>query len=562
MRAAMKPLPTLMKPLALGRPRKRRAGPGARRALRRRRGRGARRRRRGGRRLGARRRRAREVRRRHRRRLRRRLARLPRADRLGAAGERRTRSAATSSLVGFMGAGKTRARPRGGRAARAAVRRPRRGDRGAGRRRRSPSSSRARGERGFRALEEQAAAAALAAPEPAVISLGGGAVGERARRARCSPARFVVCIEVDVDTAWARARPLAPAARPRRGRLPRALRRARARSTARVADARASDATGVVLAAGGVHYEPGALDRLGELVPGEGPVALRRRRDRRSGSTARAPARALGARLASVHELPGRRGGEVGRGRRAALGRARGSTAAARVVALGGGCTTDLAGFVAADLPARRPLGRGADDARRPGRRRDRRQDRHRHPGRQEPRRRVPLAGAGRHRRDAARDACPSASGARAWPSSSRRGCSPARELDARGAAAFKTALCLEDPLRPRPAAAAQPRPHLRPRARGRGRLRAAPRRGGRARAARGAAALGARHRRGRARARPGAGRGRPRARLGRRCCATRSAAAARSTSCCSATTGRYVAERPGRRGARGARGADRQPDA
>ena len=54
-RAAMKPLPTLMKPLALGRPRDRRAGAGARRALRRRRGRGARGRRRGGGRLGARR---------------------------------------------------------------------------------------------------------------------------------------------------------------------------------------------------------------------------------------------------------------------------------------------------------------------------------------------------------------------------------------------------------------------------------------------------------------------------------------------------------------------------
>ena len=69
-RAAMKPLPTLMKPLALGRPRDRRGGSGARRAKRRRRGRGARGRRRGGRRVRARPRGAREVRRRRARRLR------------------------------------------------------------------------------------------------------------------------------------------------------------------------------------------------------------------------------------------------------------------------------------------------------------------------------------------------------------------------------------------------------------------------------------------------------------------------------------------------------------
>ena len=65
---AMKPLPTLMRPLALRRPRDRRAGAGARRAQRRRGGRGARRRRRGGRRVGARARGAREVRRRRARR--------------------------------------------------------------------------------------------------------------------------------------------------------------------------------------------------------------------------------------------------------------------------------------------------------------------------------------------------------------------------------------------------------------------------------------------------------------------------------------------------------------
>ena len=63
-RAAMKPLPTLMRPLDSVDLATRRAGAGARRAQRRGRGRGARRRRRGGGRLGARRRGAREARRR------------------------------------------------------------------------------------------------------------------------------------------------------------------------------------------------------------------------------------------------------------------------------------------------------------------------------------------------------------------------------------------------------------------------------------------------------------------------------------------------------------------
>ena len=79
-RAAMKPLPTLMRPLrsvdlATGEP-----GGGARRAERRAGGRGARGRRRGRRRVGARARRAREVRRRRARRLRRRAPRVPGAD--------------------------------------------------------------------------------------------------------------------------------------------------------------------------------------------------------------------------------------------------------------------------------------------------------------------------------------------------------------------------------------------------------------------------------------------------------------------------------------------------
>ncbi len=97
-RAGMKPLPTLMKPLALRRPADGRGGECARRAQRRLRRRGARRRRRGGSRMGAGARSAREVRRRRARRLRRRVEGVHGADPLK-----------KIALVGFMGAGKTTA---------------------------------------------------------------------------------------------------------------------------------------------------------------------------------------------------------------------------------------------------------------------------------------------------------------------------------------------------------------------------------------------------------------------------------------------------------------------
>ena len=102
MRAAMKPLPTLMKPLAFGRSSVGRARRGAGRAKRRRRRRGAGGSRGGGGRLRTGPRRPREVRRRRPRRLRRRVARVPGADPLATHALNRH-----LVLVGFMGAGKT-----------------------------------------------------------------------------------------------------------------------------------------------------------------------------------------------------------------------------------------------------------------------------------------------------------------------------------------------------------------------------------------------------------------------------------------------------------------------
>jgi 3-dehydroquinate synthetase len=95
-----------------------------------------------------------------------------------------------------------------------------------------------------------------------------------------------------------------------------------------------------------VHVHPGALESLGSLVPGEGTVALVS--DPHVGGIYGAAVQvALGSRLASVHEVPQ---GEDAK----AAGVAERLWSELRldrdgvVVALGGGSTTDVAGFVAA----------------------------------------------------------------------------------------------------------------------------------------------------------------------------------------------------------------------
>ena len=207
-RAAMKPLPTLMRPLPLGRPRDRRARRGARRAQRRRRGRGAGRRRRGRGRVRARPRGPREVRRRRARRLRRRLG----ARTWSASRGARARPAPRARRL--HGRGQDDARRAGGRAARPAVRRPRPRARAVAPAT-IPQIFGERGEAEFRELEAEVALEALAAREPAVVvALGGGAVEPEPIRARSLRARAVtVHVEVDAETAWTRVgggdRPLA-----------------------------------------------------------------------------------------------------------------------------------------------------------------------------------------------------------------------------------------------------------------------------------------------------------------------------------------------------------------
>ncbi|MGZ8694526.1 MAG: bifunctional shikimate kinase/3-dehydroquinate synthase [Gaiellaceae bacterium] len=200
----------------------------------------------------------------------------------------------------------------------------------------------AEGEGGFRTIEEEVASDVLAG-EPTVVALGGGAVLSRATRERLRRRSVAVLLEVDVDTAWARVRdgdrPLA-----RDEEAFRALYAERERVYAEVADARARDAEDVVLAAGGVQV--GALERLGELVPGDGLVALVS--DRHVAGVYGADAQlALGRRLASEHELPPGEDAKT----LAVVGRLWDELAidrAGTVVALGGGCVTDVAGFVAA----------------------------------------------------------------------------------------------------------------------------------------------------------------------------------------------------------------------
>jgi shikimate kinase/3-dehydroquinate synthase len=199
------------------------------------------------------------------------------------------------------------------------------------------------GESVFREIEARFVREALAHPEPAVIALGGGAVetpgllpDERA---------IVLVLPVDVETAWFRARrshrPLARDEAEFRRRF-----ELRAPLYADVADATARDGDDVVLAAAGIHVERGALQRLGELVPGDGFVGLVSDQNV-AGIHGMDAQLALGTRLAEVHELPA---GEEAK-TLAAIDRLWQYLRLDRtgtVVALGGGCTTDAAGFAAA----------------------------------------------------------------------------------------------------------------------------------------------------------------------------------------------------------------------
>jgi shikimate kinase / 3-dehydroquinate synthase len=244
------------------------------------------------------------------------------------------------ALVGFMGAGKTTL----GRAVAERIGR-RFVDVDAEVSNDAAAFFREHGEPAFRQREEEVTVRELRAEPPAVLSLGGGAVTSAAVREALGERATTVLVDVDVDTAWARVRggdrPLAQD----EGDFGR-LFEERVPLYREVADAVARDADDAVLAAAGVRVETGALELLGSLVPGESPVALVT--DARVAGIHGAAAQvALGVRLASTHEVPaGEEAKSIATAERLwrELSLERGGT----VVALGGGCTTDVAGFVAA----------------------------------------------------------------------------------------------------------------------------------------------------------------------------------------------------------------------
>lgn len=203
----------------------------------------------------------------------------------------------------------------------------------------------AQGEAGFRAVEEQIAHDVLARAEPAVVALGGGAILSERTRSELARRAYTVLLDVDVGTAWSR---VEGSGRPLAGEEAafHALHRERQPLYEAVADAHAREPDGVVLAAAGIHVELGAIDLLEELVPGDGPVELVADAHVAGIHGVRAQL-ALGARDTVQHEVPA---GEAAKAS-VSLERLWGALRIGRdgtIVALGGGCTTDVAGFAAA----------------------------------------------------------------------------------------------------------------------------------------------------------------------------------------------------------------------
>lgn len=201
------------------------------------------------------------------------------------------------------------------------------------------------GEEAFRKHEAVASVAALREPTPSVLALGGGAIQSPAVREALRQHTLAVQVAVDPETAWERTQESGrPLAHERAAFL--ALYDQRAPLYEQTATATARDADDVVLAAGGVHVRLGLLDELGSLLPGTDQVALVA--DAHVLGIYGAVAQlALGARLASTHTVPA---GEEAKAFSTCerLWQELELDRAGAVVALGGGCTTDVGGFVAA----------------------------------------------------------------------------------------------------------------------------------------------------------------------------------------------------------------------
>ena len=250
------------------------------------------------------------------------------------------------ALVGFMGAGKTTmASALAPRLFRPVVEVDREIE--ARYRKAIPQIFEADGEDAFRRVEASVLGEAVARRRSAIVDLGAGAAIFVDNHALLAADAFTLLVDVDVETAWERVResdrPLA-----RDEATFRRLFEERAPVYPAVADATVAsgDVDGAVLAAAGVHHEAGSVARLGELVPGDGPVALVGD-ETVLGLHGVAATNALGDRLVSTHALPP---GEAAK-QLAVAGRLWSELKLDRdgtVVALGGGSTTDLAAFAAA----------------------------------------------------------------------------------------------------------------------------------------------------------------------------------------------------------------------
>jgi len=178
------------------------------------------------------------------------------------------------------------------------------------------------GEARFRQLEEEAALDVLAARTPAVIELGGGALGSERTRSELRDGAFTIHLGITADEAWARVsgttRPLA--------RDPEAFRALHADRQALYADAdaMATDLDGALLAAAGVRFGDGFEVGGDAVVADAGLAAIHESLD--------------GARVVSAKSLA-----EAER-----LWSTLALERSSMLVAVGGGTTTDLVGFVAA----------------------------------------------------------------------------------------------------------------------------------------------------------------------------------------------------------------------
>jgi shikimate kinase / 3-dehydroquinate synthase len=202
----------------------------------------------------------------------------------------------------------------------------------------------AAGEPEFRSLEEGRALSLLTAPGPCVYAFGGGTVLSSRVQAELRRRAVAVLLDVEPETAWERVagsdRPLA-----REESRFRELYVERAPFYERIADYRAHDVESAVLALGHVHVELGSLERLAELVPSDTVEIVADATV--AGIYGMDVQLALGGRSRGMHELPS---GEQAKsvGSLEAVWHALRLDRFGILVAVGGGCTTDVAGFAAA----------------------------------------------------------------------------------------------------------------------------------------------------------------------------------------------------------------------